>query len=155
MVIPESIEFDIDGPPVPCARPRVVRKGSTTRTFMPGKTVAYEQHVRAAGLARRPDGWPLDKRYQLTIEIYRAARRGDWDNFGKAISDGLQGVLWKNDGSIVDATVRIFEKSKDPRAHVTVEILDDDYQGDEADDAPRVCNDCDGKCSFCDDGDDS
>lgn len=121
-----EVEFEIAGPPVPCARPRVIRApGRGVRTIMPKRTVDYEHRVALAGLAVRPEGWLLTQRYGLRVEVYRAERRGDWDNFGKAVSDGLNGVLWKDDALVLYATVSIVEDKKNPRTRVVVSVLDE------------------------------
>ena len=46
--------------------------------------------------------WPrsLDCEYSIAVWAYRAARRGDYDNFGKQVNDALNGVLWADDRQI-------------------------------------------------------
>jgi Holliday junction resolvase RusA-like endonuclease len=47
--------------------------------------------------------------------------RRDWDNYGKAASDGLTGAAWRDDGQIVDARVRKFYADDEPpRWEITV-----------------------------------
>jgi crossover junction endodeoxyribonuclease RusA len=122
----DSVEFEVAGPPVPCARPRVVRQpGRGVRTIMAKTTVDYESRVALQALARRPDGWRLDQIYSLRVEVYRPRRAGDWDNFGKSVSDGLNGVLWKDDSQVLYATVSIVEDKMNPRTRVVVQVLDE------------------------------
>jgi len=114
----QMVCFTVPGAPVPCARPRVVRQaGRAPRTLMPARTVQYERQVRAAVV--RPPGWPLDAQYGLLVQVFRARRAGDWDNFGKSISDGLTGVLWGDDGQVSVAAVAMHDGDPDPRAVVT------------------------------------
>jgi len=66
-------------------------------------SVAYAALARAR-LARQ---WPLDARYRLGVVVSRPDLRadGDWDNFGKMISDSCEGVLWGNDRQIDSGSV--------------------------------------------------
>ena len=55
--VSDHVEFEVPGPPVPCARPRVVRQpGRGVRTIMAKTTVEYENRVALIALAHRPDG---------------------------------------------------------------------------------------------------
>jgi len=99
----EIITFTIPGTPVPKARARVTRGGWS---FTPKKTRQYENLVKMMGILAR-------KGCQLSISggdfclevICYGAKRGDADNYLKSIMDGLEGVFWENDKSVVDARV--------------------------------------------------
>jgi len=124
-----SLRFTIPGPPVPCARARIVVSRSHGRTrahaFTPEKTASYEAHVRT--LARvavyQTQGWRTDwGAYSVTLRFYRAERRGDWDNLAKSVTDGLNGVAYHDDARIVHALVEVHEDPAQPRAEVVIEM---------------------------------
>lgn len=127
------LSFTVHGPPVPKARARVVRsKNGKAHSFTPGRTGDYEKLVRLYALdARCFYGWPSTpsntSSYGLWITVHRSAARGDWDNFGKAISDACNGILWHDDRQISDARVKIAvcEKGKE-RVEVEVWTLDEE-----------------------------
>jgi crossover junction endodeoxyribonuclease RusA len=128
------LRFTVPGPPVPKARARVVTtKSGRARSYTPGPTVAYQQVVGRKALTARQNvsGWPWGMagkhapRFGLDVIVYRSAKRGDWDNFGKAISDACNGILWADDRQIVDGRVRIEECAKGKeRVEVEVWTLD-------------------------------
>lgn len=117
-----KISFSVPGPPVPKERARVaISKSPNGKTkahaFTPDRTAAYEQHVKLHALAARckTSKWPHadpSVKFVATIEIHRSAKRGDWDNFAKAITDACNGVLWLDDRQICAATVKVFEALK-------------------------------------------
>lgn len=41
-------------------------------------------------------------RFGLVVRVYFFEHEGDWDNYGKIVSDACQGVLWANDRQISD-----------------------------------------------------
>ena len=58
---------------------------------------------------------PWEQAVLLDVTVYFKApkrpkknypSRGDWDNYGKAVSDALQGICYKDDRQIVEGTVR-------------------------------------------------
>jgi hypothetical protein len=52
-------------------------------------------------------------------------RRGDGDNYQKAVADGLTGVLWQNDAAAHTWAVDIIDDLAKPRIEVIVEMLGD------------------------------
>jgi Holliday junction resolvase RusA-like endonuclease len=120
------IAFTVPGQPQGKGRPRIGKVGPHARMFTPVKTVAYEGLVaHAAQIAR--DGRPLLEgpvRVAMSIDCQvpaswsgkkqRIALAGelvpttkpDIDNVVKAIFDGLNGVVWKDDVQVVDLRVR-------------------------------------------------
>lgn len=123
------LRFTVPGPPVPKARARVVRgNDGKTRSFTPKKTSGYQEVVRMCALsAWSRFRWNRDDaaaRYGLAITIFRSTSRGDWDNYGKSISDACNGVLWVDDRQIRDASVKIedCERGKE-RAEVEAWVL--------------------------------
>lgn len=100
--------FWVDGCPVPKARARTVRtKSGKVASFTPKRTRDWETRVRlVAQSACSAAGWkPSEAAYEVSIEVYPAARRGDSDNFAKAVTDAMNGVVYPDDRSIRKLTV--------------------------------------------------
>lgn len=116
------ISFTVPGPPVPKGRPRVTRSG---HAYTPARTAEYERLVALVATAarQREKAWPLDAKYAVEIIAYRAACRGDADNIAKGALDGCNGVLWKDDGQVMDLRVRIVDGDAPPRLWMRVEVL--------------------------------
>ena len=91
-------------------RPRMTRRG---RAYTPKTTLEYEEELR--GLY---DGPVFDGPISMTIDYHtnglylviedqpgferpKYLRRGDIDNFGKAVLDGLQGAAYEDDKTII------------------------------------------------------
>lgn len=122
---PPSIAFTVPGVPVPLARPRMGRGG---RVYTPEPSQQYKQRIAlVANMHAYKHGWVrTDKaaRYRVHVETYRAAERGDCDNFLKAVLDGLNGVLWPDDRQVHDARVVIRVDRQNPRTVVSVTVLE-------------------------------
>jgi Holliday junction resolvase RusA-like endonuclease len=117
------ITFTVPGPPVPCARARVYPGADgKTSAVTPAKTRAYKTHVGILALAARSDAasWPLAKLYAVTLHVYRAEARGDWDNYAKGLCDALTGILWLDDSQVIEAHVVLHVDRVNPRAEVMV-----------------------------------
>ncbi len=100
------LEFTVPGNPVPKARPRVLRSGIT---YTPKTTKEYEQRIAwTAKAAWKGKPMLLDKGYGLTVHFGREAMRGDLDNLIKAVCDGLQGVIYRNDSQVWQIEAREF-----------------------------------------------
>lgn len=66
-------------------------------------------------------GEPLTGALAVTIDLYWPDRRKhDVDNV-KALLDALNGVIWEDDGQIVDLRTRKHFDKENPRAEITVE----------------------------------
>lgn len=96
------VSFFVPGTPVPKGRPRFTRTG---RTYTPARTVAWEQAVAAYGLVARNKAKitsPLEGR--LTVELFFAGLRAnaDIDNAAKAVLDGLNGVVFRDDSQVAE-----------------------------------------------------
>lgn len=135
----DGFRFVVPGDPVPCARARVVRcHGGAVRAFTPKATVNFEERVRncavAAG-AKIMDG-PL----LLVAEFYftmpkgrcrkkaprpceRKWTRPDWDNLGKGVADALNGVCFRDDGQIAEATVRKYHAAQGDGGKTVVTVI--------------------------------
>jgi Holliday junction resolvase RusA-like endonuclease len=118
------IRFTIPGQPVGKGRPRMGRQGGFSRLYTPEKTVSYESLVGYSA-AQAMAGQPLveaavfvtlDIRVQIPASWSKKkqdlarfggcwpATKPDIDNVEKAIFDGLNGVVWKDDVQVVKVT---------------------------------------------------
>jgi Holliday junction resolvase RusA-like endonuclease len=134
------IAFTVPGNPVGKGRPRVSRRGGFARMYTPEKTASYESLVALAG-SQAMEGRPvLESACSVTLDIrvpipaswskkkQAAALAGelqpttkpDIDNVEKAIFDGLNGVVWKDDVQVV-AVTKCKRYSDAPGVHVCVE----------------------------------
>ena len=99
------------GVPVPKARARVAtsRRGKR-HGYTPRRTEDAERALAGSLLAARCGaGLPrLDGRrvaLAVVVRTRRARARGDWDNYGKLVSDAGNGVAWNDDRYIRRAVV--------------------------------------------------
>ncbi len=119
------IQVIIPGQPQGKGRPRIGKIGQHARMFTPAKTVAYEglvalcaqEALRGApllgGAVRvRMNLWcqiPVSATKRHRAEMAAGSRRPttkpDIDNVVKAIFDGFNGVLWRDDVQVVELTV--------------------------------------------------
>lgn len=137
-----AITFTIPGQPQGKGRPRVGSIAGKARMFTPAKTVQYEgliAHAAAGALAGRPllegpvemalaiecqvpTSWSGKKqRMALAGEIHPTTKP-DADNVLKAVCDGCNGVLWRDDVQVVQ--LRIVKRyCATPRVRVMVRPL--------------------------------
>lgn len=120
------IAFTIPGQPQGKGRPRIGKMGSHARMFTPAKTVAYEgliAHAAQIAMAGRalmegpaevvmviecqvPASWSQKKQRQaLAGELYPTTKP-DCDNVVKAVFDGCNGVVWRDDVQVVSLRLR-------------------------------------------------
>jgi Holliday junction resolvase RusA-like endonuclease len=117
-----ALRFTVDAVPVPCARPRVVNG----HAFVPTRTRDFERVVRdTAKVAVMAQRWTPaeDSAFSVTLHVYRAAKRGDWDNFAKGVCDGLNGAAWRDDRAVVEAHVFLHVDRIHPRVEIEVAEL--------------------------------
>lgn len=124
------LTFTIDGPPVPKARARTVafRVGSKirSRSFTPEKTAAYEKRagLLALNAVNCCRAWRKDwGAYALTVRVFRESRRGDLDNYVKAIGDACNGVAYADDAAVVRLAAEMHEDRERPRVEVEIAML--------------------------------
>ena len=121
-----NIAFCVPGEPQGKGRAKIVKIGGFSRMATPAKTVAYEGLIaHAAQLAMRgaapldgdcrlevdiictvPASWSAKKRTQALAGSIRPAKKPDADNIVKAVCDGLNGVVWRDDVQAVEGSWR-------------------------------------------------
>jgi Holliday junction resolvase RusA-like endonuclease len=120
------ITFTVPGAPQGKGRARVGSVRGHTRMFTPSKTVAYEGLIaHAAQAAMRgavlfdqavgvnlfidcqvPGSWSQKKQRMALAGEVLPTSKPDVDNVVKAIFDGCNGVLWRDDVLVVDTRIR-------------------------------------------------
>jgi Holliday junction resolvase RusA-like endonuclease len=131
------IHFTIPGQPQGKGRPRVAMRGARPSLYTPAKTANYEgliAHAASQALAGRPpfDGpvscmvhldcqvpasWSKRKQAQALAGEVFPTTKPDADNVVKAIFDGCNAVLWRDDVQVIDLVVRK-RYSETPRVRV-------------------------------------
>lgn len=121
-MICNAVSFTVPGEPQGKGRPRVGNIAGKARMFTPAKTVAYEGLVAHAAQAAMhdsqpfagpcrieldvlcavPASWSAKKRAQALAGDIRPAKKPDADNVLKAVCDGLNGVVWRDDVQVVE-----------------------------------------------------
>lgn len=119
------ITFIVPGQPQGKQRPRVGKIGNHARLFTPQKTVAYEglvAHAAHAAMAGRPllegpvsvlmnidcqvpASWSQKKQRDALAGRITPTTKPDIDNVIKAVFDGLNGVVWKDDAQVTVLSV--------------------------------------------------
>ncbi len=115
-----ELRFHIPGMPTAKGRPRATVRGGHARLYTPAKTVAYEGLVALAGqeaMGERdpldgplsveivatfpiPASWPKWRRTKAVAGTEYHGSRPDGDNILKAVGDGLNGVVWRDDSQL-------------------------------------------------------
>ena len=138
-----KLEFTVLGEPTGKGRPRFTNVGGRTFARTPEKTVIYENLIKLSyesqcgdfkfndddsiklhivAYFKIPKSMPKKKRALIDEGVLRPTKKPDWDNIGKAISDSLNGVAYRDDAQIVSVQ---FEKyySEVPRVEVKLERI--------------------------------
>lgn len=112
-----AVTFTVYGDPVPKGRPRFTRQG---RTYTPKKTHDYESEVSSMAKEAMGSSEPLETPVIVCVYVTfpipqsyskkrseaclngseRHTKRPDLDNVVKAITDGMNGVVYKDDCQI-------------------------------------------------------
>ena len=133
------ITLTILGMPQGKGRPRFAKHGNFVNTYTPDKTVIYENLVRTEYTRQFKPLRFADQSLRMEVTAFfpipkstskknaalmrenklRPAKKPDADNILKIIADSLNGVAYKDDAQITDATVRRFY-SDIPRVEVKI-----------------------------------
>ncbi len=112
------------------------------RAYTPAKTVAYEGLIALAGqqamedrpLVERPiylivdaffpipKRWPKARKQKAATSLVWHVATPDGDNILKAVGDGLNGIVWKDDSQIAFAKITK-QYAEVPRLAIMVEVL--------------------------------
>lgn len=133
-----EIKITIPGQPVPQGRPRFARQGNFVRTYDPKPSVEYKKRVASAAIQKRPQklleaelevevhiyketlkSFTKQKKIDAEAKILRPLTKPDADNYAKGILDALKGIIWKDDGQVVDLIARKYYSAA-PRAEVFI-----------------------------------
>lgn len=137
------ITFTIPGQPVGKGRARVSRRGGFARLYTPEKTASYESLVALAGqqaMAGRPviegavavtlriavqvpASWSKKKQAAALDGQVHPTTKPDIDNVEKAIFDGLNGVVWKDDVQVVQV-VKAKRYGAKPGVEVAIQTME-------------------------------
>lgn len=132
------ITFTVYGEPVAQERPRATTINGMVRMYDPKKSRDFKQLVSLVASEKAPTSL-LEGELELEVKIYRPILKSfskkkieiaesgllrpttkpDVDNYVKAICDGCNNVIWKDDSQIVDLHVSKFYSTK-PRVEVRV-----------------------------------
>lgn len=111
------VSFVIQGRPQAKERPRLWRGQAVT----PQKTRDYEKKVAEEGIKSIPDLFETDD-ITLRLRVYvKDKRHGDLDNYIKSVSDGLNGIAWKDDKQVKHIEAHL---AYDKNERVEVEICE-------------------------------
>lgn len=137
---PAAFAIVIPGEPQAKGRPRITTIGGRPRAITPERTRNYESEIRAiaaekwgerapldeidvelyVGVFRSiPSSWSLKKQAAAKAGLVKPRSKPDWDNYGKAACDALNGIVFRDDSLVTDAHVakRYAER---PRLEITV-----------------------------------
>lgn len=133
------LKFTVPGAPYGKGRPRIGKVGAHARMFTPEKTANYEglitlcAHAAMAGhppftgaaqvqleiLCQVPASWSKKKQALALDSAIFPTTKPDADNVVKAIFDGMNGVVWRDDVQAVDLSV-VKRYGAAPGVNVTV-----------------------------------
>ena len=119
------VQFTVDANPVPKGRPKFSKIGGFVRTYTPKKTSDYETIVRETAQQAMGQTEPLEtptavylyirlsipksypkKRLAACLKgLERPIKKPDIDNLAKSVLDGLNGIVYRDDGQIVSLHV--------------------------------------------------
>lgn len=134
-----AVEFFVPGQPVGKGRPRATVRAGRARLYTPAKTEKYEARVAlfaqqamagrpvmagpvalsVTALFPIPTSWPKKRQAAARAGTEQHTKRPDADNCAKAILDGLNGVVWKDDSQVVTLSI---EKRYSDRPGVLVTV---------------------------------
>lgn len=99
----ESVSFTLPVLAKPWQRAGRSRKG---QHYTPAETRAFEALVRDTARLKLGRSWDMDGMYELGLMFYLPDyKTRDWDNLGKAVSDALNGVAYRDDNQVTRAIV--------------------------------------------------
>lgn len=114
------MNFVVPGEPVPLARPR---KGQYGNMYMPKESMVFEGTI---AWAARAHGGRFGKRDVIVYtDFFCKRKRGDGDNFHKAVLDALEKAeVYDNDRQVVEGHYRVFRGVSNPRTEIVIYAVD-------------------------------
>lgn len=135
--------------PVAQSRPRFARRGKFVTTYDPPKSMTYKKQVRMIAHQQYRDE-PIAKGNPLILQVtfYRSIQKSlskaeherrlkgdilpfvkpDIDNYFKAVTDALTGVIWADDNQITD--VKMSKRYSDsPRTEIIIWRVEEGVKG--------------------------
>ena len=120
-----AVEFFVPGQPVGKGRPRATVRAGRARLYTPAISEKYEARVAlfaqqamagrpvmagpvalsVTALFPIPPSWPKKRQAAARAGTEQHTKRPDADNCAKAILDGLNGVVWKDDSQVVTLSI--------------------------------------------------
>lgn len=143
-----ELRIYLDGVPGSKGRPQFARTAGGVRTFSRAKTVRYEERLAAVGRDAWPfepvtcpvklsvvavfpiaKSWPKWRRVLAAVSRLWHVGRPDMDNIIKIACDGLNGVVWHDDGQVcwIHDCRKMYGDT--PGLWLTIEMLDDTDKG--------------------------
>lgn len=133
----------IDGEPVAKGRARAAIRGGRISHYTPEKTLRYEDRVKRAAMAVMegtgqvmavgpvsvklraymvvPESWSASKRRIMEANGRMHVIKPDMDNIVKAVLDGCNGVVWKDDCQVCEMEAK--KAYAGPGERVGVELV--------------------------------
>lgn len=135
----KTVIFTVPGEPQGKGRPRACVRGGKAATYTPQKTASYEGLIAVSAqsamgvrtpfagacavdldiLVSVPASWSKKKRALALNGCLHPTKKPDVDNVEKAIFDGMNGVVWRDDVQAVDVVKRK-RYAETPGVHVQV-----------------------------------
>ena len=115
------IAFTVYGEPIPKARPRVIKHSERVVTYTTKRTADWEQGIACAANLAMGNQVPLSGPLAVTLRFYRKdGRRVDIDNLAKSALDSMNGIVYRDDGQVVDLHASKAQDKARPRIEVEV-----------------------------------
>lgn len=132
----------IPGEPVAQGRPKFANRGKFVTVYDPPKSKKYKSIVASAAMQVKPEKL-MEGPLHVEVHVYKGSLKSfskkkaelaenkflrpttkpDADNYAKGIIDALKGIIWHDDGQVVDLITRKYYSAK-PRAEVFVRTID-------------------------------
>lgn len=114
-----TIKFTVTTEPVPFKRAMTNGK----RRFNDPRYSDFKSYVGAHAKVAMAGRVPFDGAIRIHVDVFTkyeptSLKAGDVDNHLKAAMDALNGICYRDDRQIVDATVNVFKGTP----HVTIEL---------------------------------
>lgn len=133
------IEFTVLGEPVSQGRPRATTINGRARMYDPDKSRDYKNYLRLVASEYAPKT-PLEGPLIVRMDVYRPIPKSfskkkmdkaeageirpitkpDGSNYLKGIEDALNGLIWKDDSQIIEATIGKWYSQK-PRIKIQIQ----------------------------------